>query len=132
MSIRLSSKFTFKGKISEEKRSLLYYKLYSSCNATYRGKTRRHFKVCFSEHMRVSARQTSKSQVYKNFAVCDHILVCNNTVYFENFSFFANGNNDFRIKLQESLLILRDGPQLTRISDILSNDIIVVLFPYVC
>ena len=53
---RLSSKFTFKDKISKEMRSLLCYKFQcSNCNATYYGKTKRHSKVCVSEHMRVSA-----------------------------------------------------------------------------
>ena len=49
-----SSKFTFKDKISKETRSLLCYKLQcNSCNATYHDKTKRHFKVCVSEHMGV-------------------------------------------------------------------------------
>ena len=46
----------------------------------------------------------------KSSAVRDHMLVCNNIVSFEDFSVLANGTNDFRIKLQESLLIHRDGP----------------------
>ena len=53
---RLSSKFTFKDKISKEMCSLLCYKFQcSSCNATYYGKTKHPFKVHVSEHMRVSA-----------------------------------------------------------------------------
>ena len=36
---------------------------------------------------------------------------------FEDFSVLANGTNDFRIKLQESLLIHRDGPQLNKTSE---------------
>ena len=54
---RLISKFIFKDKILKELRSLLCYKSQcSSCNATYCGKTKCHFKVPVSEHMRVSAR----------------------------------------------------------------------------
>ena len=53
----------------------------------------------------------------KNSAVRDHMLVCNNIVSFEDFSVLANGTNDFRIKLQESLLIHRDGPQLNKTSE---------------
>ena len=45
------------------------------------------------------------------------MLVCNNIVSFEDFSVLANGTNDFRIKLQESLLIHRDGPQLNKTSE---------------
>ena len=55
-------------------------------------------------------------QVYQKFCRRD-MLVCNNIVSFEDFSVFANETNDFRIKLQESLLIHRDGPQLNKTSE---------------
>ena len=93
---RLSSKFTFKDKISKEMRSLLCYKFQcSSCNATYYGKTKRLFKVRVSKHMGVSARTGKNITSTKN----------------------SNGTNDFWIKLQESLLIHRDGPQLNKTSE---------------
>ena len=115
---RLSSKFTFKFKISKEMCSLLCYKFQcSSCNATYYGKTKCHFKVRVSEHMGVSACTGKNIKYTKNFAVSDHMLVCNNIVSFEDFSVLANGINDFRIKLQESPLIHRDGPQLNKTSE---------------
>ena len=96
-------------------RSLLYYKFQcSSCNATYYGKTKRHFKVRFSEHMEVSARTSKNIKSSKNSAVRDHMLVCNNI---EDFSVLANGTNDFRIKLQERVLIHHDGPQLDKTSE---------------
>ena len=75
------------------------------------------FKVRVSEHMRVSARTGKNIKSTKNSAVRDHMLVCNNIVSFEDFSVLANGTNDFRIKLQESLLIHRDGPQLNKTSE---------------
>ena len=104
---RLSSKFTFKDKISKEMRSLLCYKFQcSSCNATYYGKTKRHFKVRVSEHMGVSARTGKNIKCTKISAVLNHMLVCNNIVSFENFSVLANGTNDFRIKLRESLRVI--------------------------
>ena len=114
---RLSSKFTFKDKISKEMRSLLCYKFQcSSCNATYYGKTKRHFKVRVSEHMGVSARTGKNIKSTKNSAVRDHMLVCNSIVSFDDFSVLANETNDFRIKLQESILIHRDGSQLNKTS----------------
>ena len=95
--------------------SLLCYKLQcSSSNATYYGKTKRHFKVHVSEHMGVSARTGKNIKSTKNSAVRDHMLVCNNIVSFEDFSVLANGTNDFRIQLQKSILIHRDGPQLSK------------------
>ena len=53
----------------------------------------------------------------KNSPVRDYMLVCNNIVSFQDFSVLANRTNDFRIKLQESLLIHRDGPQLNKTSE---------------
>ena len=75
-------------------------------------KIKRHFKVRVSQHMGVSARKIIKST--NNSAERDHMLVCNNIVSFEDFSVLANGANDFRIKLQESLLKHRDGAQLNK------------------
>ena len=53
----------------------------------------------------------------KSSAVRDHVLICNNIASFKDFSVLANGTNEFRIKLQESLLIHRDGPQLNKTSE---------------
>ena len=65
---RLSSKFTFKDKISKEMRSLICYKFQcSSYNATYYGKTKRHSKVRVSEHMGVSARTGKNIKSTKKF-----------------------------------------------------------------
>ena len=108
---RLSSKFTFNDKISKEMRFLLCCKFQcSSCSATYYGNTKCHFKFPVSEHTRVSASTGKNIKSTKNSAVHGHMVVCNNIVSFEEFSVLANGNNDFRIKLQERLSIHRDGP----------------------
>ena len=110
-------------------RSILCYKFQcSNCNANYCGKAKRHFKVQVSEHMGVSANTSKNIKSTKNSAVCDHMLVCNNIVSFEDFSVLANRTNGFRIKLQESILIHRDGPQSSKTSEsaslmLLSQDI---------
>ena len=67
--------------------------------------------------MGVSARTGKNIKFIKSSAVCDHMLVCNNIVSFEDFSVFANETNDFRIELQESLLIHHDGTQLNKTSE---------------
>ena len=107
---RLSSKFTIKDKISKKPFLLCYKFQCSSCNATYYGKTKRQFKVCISELMSISARTSKNIKSTKNFVVFDHMLVCDDIVSFEDFFVLDNGTNDFRMKLQESLLIHRDGP----------------------
>ena len=73
---RLSSKFTFKDKISKEMRSLLCYKFQcSSCNATYYGKTKHHFEVRVSEHMGAYARTGKNIKSTKKSDVRDHKFV---------------------------------------------------------
>ena len=75
--------------------------------------------------MGVSARTGKNIKSTKNSAVHD-MLVCNNIVYFEDFSILANRANDFRIKFQESFFIHRDGPQLNKTSESAS----LMLFSY--
>ena len=89
----------------------------SNCNATHYSKIKCHFKVHVSEHVGVSTRTGKNIKSTKNSAVHDHMLVCNNIVSFEDFSVLVNGTNDFRIKLQKSLLIHRDGSQLHKTSE---------------
>ena len=66
-------------------RSLPCYKFQcGSCNATYYGQTKFHFKVRVSDDMGASAR-TGKSKSTKNSAVRD-MSVCDNIASFEYFS----------------------------------------------
>ena len=67
--------------------------------------------------MGVSACKGKNLKSTKDSAVRDHMLICNNIASFEDFSVLANGTNDFRIKLQESLLIHRLGLQLIKTSE---------------
>ena len=53
---KISNFFTFKDKIPSLLRSGIVYKFQcGSCNATYYGKTKRHFKVRMCEHLGISA-----------------------------------------------------------------------------
>ena len=49
----------------------------------YYGKTKRHFKVRVSEQTGVSARTGKNIKSTKNYAVGDHVLVCDDIVSFE-------------------------------------------------
>ena len=64
--------------------------------------------------MGVSACTLKNIKSTKHSAVRDHMLVCNDIVSFEDFSVLANGTNDFR--MQESLLVHRDGPNLKHLN----------------
>ena len=44
----------------------------------------------------------------------EHLLFCNHTPDFEDFSILATNNNDFKITLMEGLLINRDNPTLNK------------------
>ena len=45
----------------------------------------------------------------KNSSVRGHNFVCDNIASFKDFPFLAVGSNELKIKLQESILIRRDG-----------------------
>ena len=60
----ISNFFTFKDKIPSFLRSGIVYKFQcGSCNATYYGKTKRHFKVRMCEHLGISALTGKKLTV---------------------------------------------------------------------
>ena len=55
-------------------------------------------------------------------AIKDHLLFCNHTPDFEDFSILAT-NNDFKVTLMESLLINRDHPPLNKNKQSLSLEL---------
>ena len=53
----------------------------------------------------------------KNINSNKNSVASNSIVSFEDFSVLANETNGFRTKLEESILIHRDGPQLNETSE---------------
>ena len=47
-------------------------------------------------------------------AIKEHLLFCNHTTDFEDFSALATNNNEFKVTLMERLLINRDDPPLNK------------------
>ena len=47
-------------------------------------------------------------------AIKEHLLFCNHTPDFEDFSILETNNNDFKVTLMESLLINRDHSPLNK------------------
>ena len=110
---KLINFFTFKDKIPIFLRSGIVYKFKcGGCNATYYGKTKRHFKVRMCEHLGVSALTGKRVKEDDDSAIKEHHLFCNHSSGFDDFSMLASNNNDFKITLMESLLINRDHPPL--------------------
>ena len=112
---KISNLFTFKDKIPLVLRSGIVYKFQcGSCNATYYGKTKRHFKVRMCEHLGISALTGKRVKGDDDSAIKEHRLFCNHKPDFEDFSILATNSNDFKVTLTESLLINRDHPPLNK------------------
>ena len=73
----------------------------------------RHLNVRIGEHIGISTL-TRKQVKPKNSSVADHLLLCNHSAYYDNFSILTRENKKFLLELKESLLIMRDKPSLNR------------------
>ena len=111
--VRVKSFFTFKDKLPKMLLSgLVYQYKCGGCNATYYGKTKRHFKVRICEHLGISHLTDKKVKIDNNklTAIQEHLLCCNYSPSFEDFSILTRESNDFKLKIMESLLTARDKP----------------------
>ena len=79
-----------------------------SCNATYQGKTKHHFKVRIGKHLGISGLNGKRVKGDDDSAIKEHFLFCNHTPDFENVSILSTNNNDFKVTSMESFLINRD------------------------
>ena len=112
---KISNSFTFKNKIPSFLSSGIVCKFQcGSCNTTYYGKTKRHFKVRMCEHLEISAFTGKRVKGDDDSAIKKHPSFCNHTPDFEDFSILATNNNDFKVTLMESLLINRDHSPLNK------------------
>ena len=80
---------------------LLYKCKYVGCNATYYGKTKRNFKVRICEHLGISHLTGKKVKIDNNklMAIQEHLLCCNYSPSFEDFSILTRESNDFKLKI---------------------------------
>ena len=112
---RLRNLFRFKDVIPKELRSHLVYKYTcSSCNATYYGKTDRHFKVRASEHLGITPLTGKHVKNRKMSAIADRFLFSNHHGSLDDFSILCSEPNSFKLLIKESLLISRDMPSLNK------------------
>ena len=112
---KISNLFSFKDKIPSVLCSGIVYKFQcGSCNATYYGKTKPHFKVRMCENLGISALTGKRVKGDYDSAIKEHLLFCNLTPYFEDFSILVTNNKDSKVTLMESLLINRDDPPLNK------------------
>ena len=111
---RLSSNFHFKDRIPNDLTSGVVYKFQCGlCNESYYGECMRHLNVRIGEHIGISPL-TRKQVKPKNSSVADHLLLCNHSASYDDFSILTRENKKFLLELKESLLIMRDKPSLNR------------------
>ena len=112
---KLSNVFRIKDRLRSDLVCGVVYKYTCSrCNSTYYGETDRHLKVRSGEHIGMSPLTFKKTKPSKESTIRDHLLNCNNTPSFEEFTILTNGNNKFDLEIKESLLIKRDRPILNK------------------
>ena len=116
VSFRMKNYFNFKDKIKEELRSLLVYNFKcNSCNAECIGKAKRHYRTRTSEHIGVSPLTVKcVKNNSQTSAVHDHMLFSKTVVCPEDFSILANSSCNFKLEIQESILIKLLKPTLNK------------------
>ena len=115
---RLRNLFVFKDRLPMRLRSkILYNFTCNGCNSIYLGKTIRHFLVRAYEHLGVSLltdnQYTYNPNNNNNSGILDHLHEkngCNGTL--DDFEIIGQANNDFFLRIKESLLIKKFKPTI--------------------
>ena len=112
---RLNSLFRFKDPLEKKFCSgIIYCYTCSNCKVIYYGKTFCRFYTRATEHMGISNLTWKCLKNVKQSAISDHLLQCNCTINFDDFSILATDCNKFKLLLRESLLTKCDKPILNR------------------
>ena len=82
------------------------------CNESYYGECIRHLALRSGEHIDVSSSTNKRAQPKKDSAVSHHLLKCNYSPTFQDFSALCHENKKYLLELKESLLIMRDRPSM--------------------
>ena len=109
---RLGKNFYSKDWIPNDLTSGAVYKFQRGlCNESYYGECVRHLNVRIGEHIGISPL-TRKPVKPKNSSIADHLLFCNHSASYDDFSIVRCENKMFLLELKKSLLIMRDKPFL--------------------
>ena len=104
---RLDNNVHFKDQIPKDLTYNFVYKFQCGlCNECYYGECVRHSNVRIGEHIGIS-----KQVKPKNGSVANHLLFCNHSASYDDFSILTREKNKFLLELKESLL-MRDKPSL--------------------
>ena len=66
------------------------------------------------ENLGISAFTGKRVKGDDDSVIKEHLLFCNHTPDFKDFSILATNNNDFKVMLMERLLTSRDHPSLNK------------------
>ena len=92
---RLGNNFHFKDQIPKDLTSGFVYKFRCElCNESYHGECMRHLNVRIGEHIGISPL-TKKQVKPKNSFVADHLLLCNHSASYDDFSILTRENKKF-------------------------------------
>ena len=113
--LSLTNKNKAKDKVPSNLRSKVVYKFSCGrCNATYYCETCRNLNVRVGNHSGISPLTGKKSKARTTTAVKDHMLFCDHMLSLDDFKILTSSNSEFHLKINESLLISRDKPELNR------------------
>ena len=101
---RLGNKFHFKDQIPKDLSSGVIYKC-GLCNESYYGEFMRHLHVRIGEHIGISPL-IRKQVKPKNDSIADHLLLCNHSASYDDFSIITCENESFLLRLKECLSII--------------------------
>ena len=109
---RLGKNFHFKDQILKNLTFCVVYKFQCElCNESYYRECMRHLNVRIGEHIGILSL-IRKQVKPKNSSVANHLLLCNHSASYDNFSILTRQNKTFLLELKESLLIIRDKQSL--------------------
>ena len=98
---KLANAFRFEDRIPKEFKFGIAYEFQCRlCSEFYYGKCVIHLNVRIGEHIRTSPL-TKKKVKPKGSAVSDHLILCNNSPSFENFSVLTKENEERKSFLEE-------------------------------
>ena len=84
------------------------------CYYSYCGETNRQLKVRSGEHIWILLLTFRKVKPSKESVIRDHLLICNNTLSFDEFIIFVYEHQKYIVEIKESLLIKWDKPVLNK------------------
>ena len=95
---KLGNNFHFKDQIPKDLTSGVVHKFQCGlCNESYYGECMRHMNVRIGEDIGISAL-TRKQVKAKNSSVADHLLLCNHSTPYDDFSILTSENSFTRIE----------------------------------